>query len=265
MKTEREARDEVIDVCQRMHSKGYVAATDGNVSVRLSEDRILTTPAGLPKGSLRAEQLIVVDMSGNPVYSRFSAPTGVRGAQAPLGSEDQRPSTELRMHLCVYRERPDVFAVVHAHPPISVAFTVAGLPLPGDFLPEVIVTLGQIPTAPYATPGTEAVPASIRNLILTCDALLLAHHGSLTVGKDALEAYLKLEKVEHAATVALASHLLGTVRPLPPEEVSRLSLRRLGLPVVPRAEGASPCAGCLECQEPSLTSRPRPWQMAGDR
>jgi len=251
MKTEREARAEVIDVCQRMHSKGYVAATDGNVSVRLGEDRILTTPSGLPKGSLRAEQLIVVDMGGTPVYSRFSVP------------EDQRPSTELRMHLCVYRERPDVSAVVHAHPPISVAFTVAGLPLPGDFLPEVIVTLGQIPTAPYATPGTEAVPASIRNLIRTCDALLLAHHGSLTVGKDALEAYLKLEKVEHAATVALASHLLGTVRPLPPEEVSRLSLRRLGLPVVPRAEGASPCAGCLECQD-SLPVK-KPWQMAGDR
>jgi L-fuculose-phosphate aldolase len=188
---EHELRREMIRVGRIMWERGYVAATDGNLSARLGADRLLVTGSGMSKGFLSDEDLVVIRLDGEPV----SAYRG-RGQQA---------SSEISMHLEVYRQRPDVEAVVHAHPPLSTAFSIAGVSLARCVIPEVIVTLGAIPTAGYATPGTPEVPDSIRQAIQEYDAIILAHHGSLTVGHSLWEAYLRLEKVEHTAEITLAA------------------------------------------------------------
>ncbi len=210
---EQTARLEIVRVCRLLWERGYVAATDGNVSVRLGADRLLATPSGVSKGLVEPEQLLLTDLSGRP-----------------LPDEEQtaglRPSSELRLHCAAYRERPDICAVVHAHPPLATACTVAGVSLAEPVLPEVLMSLGTIPTAPYATPSSAEGPEAIRGLIAGHDALLLDRHGTLTVGQTALEAYLKLEKVENLAQVILAARQLGQVQVLPPGEVRRLSAVR---------------------------------------
>jgi L-fuculose-phosphate aldolase len=207
---EERARQEVVRVCRLLWERGYVAATDGNVSVRLGPDRLLATPSGLSKGFLTARELVLTDLEGMLLPESEQAAAGLC------------PSSELRMHCAAYRQRPDIRAVVHAHPPLATACTVAGVSLDECVLPEVLVNLGGIPTAPYARPSSADGPRVILDLIAERDALLLDHHGSLTVGKTAFEAYLKLEKVEHAAQVYLAASQLGAVRELPGEEVREL-------------------------------------------
>jgi L-fuculose-phosphate aldolase len=206
--SEEAARQEVAHVSRLLWERGYVAATDGNVSVRLGPDRLLVTPSGLSKGFLTSAQLVLTDLDGAPV------------AGQPVGHA--RPSSELRMHCAAYRARPDIRAVVHAHPPLATACTVAGVSLEEGVLPEVLVNLGGIPTTPYARPSSAEGALVIREAVREHDALLLPHHGSLTVGRTALEAYLKLEKVENAALVYLAARQLGQVRTLPAEEVQQL-------------------------------------------
>jgi len=209
-RTEQEWREEIVRVCRLMHEKGYVTATDGNVSVRLSEDRVLSTPSGFSKGFLSPAQLVITDMEGKRVPSNEPA------------SRDLKPTSELLMHLEAYRQRPDIGAVIHAHPPICVALSIAGISLAKCLLPEVIVTLGLIPTTEYATPSSAEGPQVIRDLIVNHDALILRRHGTLTVGKDPFDAYLKLEKMEYAAYVTLILYQLGKETLLPPAEVAKL-------------------------------------------
>jgi L-fuculose-phosphate aldolase len=197
----------MIRVGRLLWERGYVAATDGNLSVRLGPDRLLVTPSGVSKGFLSTEDLVVIRPDGEPLSGR-------------------RPSSEILMHLEVYHQRPDVNAVVHAHPPVATAFSVAGVSLARCVLPEVVVTLGSIPTTEYATPGTTEVPESIRQAIQDHNALILAHHGSLTVGETLWEAYLRLEKVEHVARVTLAAQQLGHVGTLAQEAVDKLTQMR---------------------------------------
>ena len=178
--TEHELRREMIRVGRLIWERGFVAATDGNLSARIGANRLLVTASGMSKGFLSDEDLVIISLDGKPVSS-------YRG-------RDARPSTEIAMHLEVYRQRPDVNAVIHAHPPLATAFSIAGVSLARCVIPEVIVTMGGIPTAEYATPGTPEVPASIQGAIRDYDALILAHHGSLTVGNTLWEAYLRLEK-----------------------------------------------------------------------
>jgi L-fuculose-phosphate aldolase len=199
-------RQEIVRVCRMLHQKNYLAATDGNVSVRLG-DEVLLTPSGVNKGMLEEDQVISVDLEG-----RLLAGTG-------------RPTSELRMHLLVYELRPDVGAVVHAHLPYATACTLAGISLLEPILPEVVITLKGIPTAAYATPGTEEVPKAIRDLIQEFDAILLSRHGAMTVGREVMDAYNKMEKLEHTARVVLAARLQGPVSPLSASEVEKL--RRL--------------------------------------
>jgi L-fuculose-phosphate aldolase len=208
MATEMELKQEIVCICRMLHRKNYLAATDGNVSVRLAGDRLLTTPSGVHKGLMEAEQVITVDFTG-----RVLAGEG-------------RPTSEIRMHLLAYELRPDVAAVVHAHLPYATACTLAGIDLLEPILPEVVITLGGIPTAPYATPGTTAVPEAIREYLLDYDAILLARHGAMTMGRDVRDAYNKMEKLEHTARVVLAARLQGPVEPLPESEAEEL--RRLG-------------------------------------
>ncbi len=200
-------RQEIVRVCRMLHQKNYLAATDGNVSVRLG-DRVLLTPSGVNKGMLAEDQVITVDLEG-----RLLAGTG-------------RPTSELRMHLLVYELRPEAGAVVHAHLPYATACTLAGISLLEPILPEVVITLKGIPTAAYATPGTEEVPIAIRDLIQEFDAILLSRHGAMTLGRDVMDAYNKMEKLEHTARVVLAARLQGAVLPLSASEVEKLARLR---------------------------------------
>ena len=228
--TEYELREEIVRVGRLMWERGYVAATDGNLSARLGSDRLLVTASGHSKGFLSAGDVLLLDLEGRPA-------SGYRGA-------GQRPSSEILMHLEVYRQRPEIQAVIHAHPPLATAFSIAGISLARCVIPEVIVTLGGIPTTDYATPSTPEVPESIRQAIQHHDAIIMAHHGSLTVGRDLWEAYLRLEKVEHTAQITLAAHQLGHVGTLLPEAVARLAeMRRSRL----QSQGRDVCEGCTVC------------------
>ncbi len=201
--SETELRHEIADVCRRLHEKGFVAASDGNVTARLDADRLLVTPSGVSKGDVVPESLLVCDMDGKKLAG------------------DGKTTAEILLHLAVYRERPDLRAAIHAHPPYATALTVAGLSLDEDVLPEVVVTLGRIPTTRYAVPASPEGPEAIRELIRTYDAMLLDRHGALACGRTVLEAYLRMEKVEHAAQIITLARLLGKVRTLTPDEISR--------------------------------------------
>ncbi len=206
MNSRMHLREEVVWVCRRLAEKGLVAASDGNVSCRLDSNYVLITPGGRHKGDLECADLLVLDETGMPVEGPGT------------------PSSELRMHLCVYENRPDVEAVVHAHPPMLTALTLAGLPFCAELLPEVWLTIGPVPTAPYATPSTREVPDAVRGLIGGHEALLLERHGSLTVGRTVREACMRLEKLEHAAHIQFYAHLLknGPPDPLRTEDLLKL-------------------------------------------
>ncbi|MBA3469282.1 MAG: class II aldolase/adducin family protein [Herpetosiphonaceae bacterium] len=200
-----ELRQQMVAVGQLLYQRGWVPAYDGNFSVALDETWLLTTPAGRCKGLLDPAELIVVDRDGAP-----RDPTA-----AP-------PSTELLMHLAVYRTRPDVLACVHAHPPLAIACTVAGVSLEPAVLPEIILTLGKIPTVPYAMTGTPALGAAIEPFIAHHDAVLLDHHGTLTVGKTLLEAFHRTEQIEQAANIFFNAHQLGAIRRLGRQDIADL-------------------------------------------
>ena len=201
--TEKQAREELVEVSRLCYSRGYISGTEGNFSIRLADNLILTTPACSCKGRLGCDDLVLTDINGNSL-------------------SEKKPSTELKMHLVAYQSRPDVHAVVHAHPTAAVGFTVAGVSLAQCVLPEVVCTLGHIPTAPYATPSTEEIPDSIREFVEKYDAVMLDHHGALTLGKDIFDAYYKLETVEHYAQTLLVAHVLGGPKPLFASQVQKL-------------------------------------------
>ncbi len=186
-----------------MSARGFVAANDGNLSVRLAEGKVLTTPTGVSKGFMSPEAMAVVDMNG-----------------APLDSN--KPSSEIRMHLFVYRERPEVQAVVHAHPVYATGFATAGLSLEECVAAEIVATLGSIPLARYGTPSTEDLAESLRPHVHRSDAFLLANHGVVAAGKDLWEAYYRLERVEHYAHIIFVSRQLGGEKVLPRIEAEKL-------------------------------------------
>jgi len=245
---EAELRAEVVRICRLLWEKGFVAASDGNVSVRFGRDRLIATPSGFSKGFLLATDLLLCDLQGEVRYSSQQA----RGKC--------RPSSELLLHLEVYQQRPDVRAVVHAHPPTAIAFTIAGISLAQCVLPEVIVNLGSVPTTAYATPSSAEGADVVRELIRGHDALILDRHGSVTVGPTLFEAYMKLEKVEHLAKVTLAARQLGRVGLLPQDEVKKLvEMRRdkLGLPPDYEGPGCSNCGACGRDTTGSSPSSPQ--------
>jgi L-fuculose-phosphate aldolase len=201
---EQQTRLDIVEVGRRLWVQGFVASNDGNISVRLGPDRLLTTPKSVSKGFMTPEMMVVTDMDG----------AKVRGARDA--------SSELKMHLEVYRQRPDVGAVVHAHPATATGFAVAGVPLNRAVLAEVITTLGGIPIAEYATPSTAELPAAIRDYIKAHDGLLLANHGALAVAPDLFAAYYRMETIEHFAKISLVARQLGRENLLSRDEVTRL-------------------------------------------
>jgi len=211
---EEKLRQEMVLVGSRMHDQGYISGYDGNISVRVGQDRLLCTPSGVNKAFLHPTDIVVIDLKGE----RLRGKSG--------------PSSEVLMHLEVYSRRTDVACVVHAHPPHAVACTLAGISMSVPQVPETAFILGAVPTAPYATPGTAEVPESIRPFVKSCEALLLARHGALTMGRDLREAYDRLEALEHVAKVLFLARNLGEVPPLTPDEVARLkaSVTARGIP-----------------------------------
>jgi L-fuculose-phosphate aldolase len=192
-------------ICYERH---LMASNDGNISVRVNNEQVLITPSGICKGRMEVEDLLTVDLNGKVL-------------QADPGRKSE-PSSETPMHLEAYKQRPDVRAVIHAHPVFATVLTVAGMELPSDVLPEVMLTLGKIPTSQYATPSSHEDAEAIRELIKDHDAILLRQHGSLTVGKDLEEALINLERLEHVAEVAWRAQLLGEMKRIPLEALVRM-------------------------------------------
>lgn len=235
---EQHLRREIVRIGKLLYDKGLIVATDGNVSARLDANRILATPSGLCKGFMEPEQLIVVDRDGNRVGSSNPA------------NRHLRPTSEMRMHLEAYRRRPDISAVVHAHPPTTVALSIAGVDLAQCLIPEVIVTLGIVPTTQYATPASEENARAIRDLIAGHDAIVLQRHGTLAVGRDPLDAFLKTESIEQMSRIAFMARLLGASPVLPPEEVVKLIAQREALGLGRPADAEDFCAHCGVCHVP---------------
>ena len=202
--TENQLRREIVRVCRRLYDRGLIAGPDGNVSVRLDDGTILVTPAGASKGDLPEDDLVVVSAEGRTV--------------AGVG----RPSSELGMHLRIYARRPDVRAVVHAHPPWATALAVAGEGMTEPVLPEVIVQTGGVPLVPYATPGSDALPDAFEPFLPLHDAFLMANHGATTLGATLSAAHQRMESVEHAARILIGARLLGHVTLLTDAQVAEL-------------------------------------------
>lgn len=202
--TERELRRQLTRFSRWVHRLGFAPGTSGNLSVRLDDHRILATPTGCCKALLRPVDMVIVDRDGHCLC-------GSRNVTSEIG-----------MHLAIYRARPDVNAVVHAHPPIATGFASCGLALDAPLCAELIMTLGKIPLAPYATTGTDEVGASLQPFLHDHDAILMANHGLVTYGKDLLDAFMKTETCEHFAQVTLTAHQLGCRKLLEDEALDKL-------------------------------------------
>ncbi|MTI59024.1 MAG: class II aldolase/adducin family protein [Firmicutes bacterium] len=204
MKSEFELKKDICEVGRRIYTNGFVAANDGNISVRINDKEVLTTPTGVSKGFMTSDMIVKVDMDGNVISGKL------------------KPSSELKMHLDVYKNREDVKSVVHAHPPTATGFAVAGIPLNEMIMPEVIISLGTVPIAKYGTPSTMEIPEAVRKYLDCYDGFLLENHGALTVGTDLFNAYFKMETIELAAKINLTARQLGGVKEISPENVDRL-------------------------------------------
>ncbi len=203
-KTEREIRQEIIEVGKLVWQKGWVAANDGNITVRMDQGRIMATPTGVCKGLMHPDDLIVCDMQGNKIEGR------------------KERTSEIAMHLTVYNLRPDINAVVHAHPPVATGFATAGKSLNLALLPEIIIGLGCVPLAGYGLPGTPELTDPMLPLIPKYDALLMGNHGAVCYGEDVWKAFFRMESVEHFARISLVAELLGGANVLPRTEVQKL-------------------------------------------
>lgn len=242
--TERLLRDEIVRVGQLLYDRGLIVSTDGNISARLTADRVVCTPSGLCKGLMTADQLIIVDLDGKRV-----------GGSTPA-NRDLKPTSEMRMHLEAYRRRADIRGIVHAHPPTVVAASIAGLDLAQCLIPEAIVLLGVVPTTRYATPSSEENVQAIRDLIVGHDALILQRHGTLVVGSSPTDAYLKTETVDQMARVAMMLAVLGKNSPLPAEQVTKLIEQRQAQGFARSADEAEFCEHCNVCHLAGHQSAP---------
>lgn len=208
MPTERKHREEIVRYGRMLHERGFVAAMDGNLSVRLKGERILVTPTCLSKGAMRPADLVIVDLNGKRVAGHKNV------------------TSEIGMHLSIYRMRPDVQAIVHAHPPTATGFAAAGIALTEPLVCEVVIGLGCIPLARYGTPGTSELSQTLEPYIPNYDAILMSNHGVVTYGDTLEHAYMKMETVEHFAQIALVTHLLGRQQPLKQVEIEKLMMAR---------------------------------------
>ena len=204
MPTERKHREDIVRYGRMLHERGFVAAMDGNLSVRLKYNRILVTPTCVSKGAMRPSDMVIVDMEGQRVSGRRNV------------------TSEIGMHLLVYRMRPDVQAICHAHPPTATGFAAAGIALTEPLVCEVVMGLGCIPLARYGTPGTSELAQTLEPFVPNYDAILMSNHGVVAYGDTLEHAYMKMETVEHFSQIALVTHLLGRQQPLQQVEIEKL-------------------------------------------
>ncbi len=207
--SEKEAKKAILDIGQRMYVRNFVAANDGNISVRTGENEVWATPTGVSKGFMKKKMLVKVDLEGNVLEGTY------------------KPSSELKMHLRAYKENPKLRSVCHAHPPICTCFAIAGIPLDVPVLAEAVITLGDVPIAPYAELGSKEVPEVIAPYCHTHNGVLLANHGAVTWAEDAYAAYYRLESMEYYANILmLTEKVIGKQNTLTAEQVERLIAMR---------------------------------------
>lgn len=218
-----EAKKQIIEIGKRMYDKGFVASNDGNISCKVGPNIIWTTPTGVSKGFMTPDMLVKMNFDGKVLMGKL------------------KPSSEVKMHLRVYNENPDVMAVTHAHPPVATSFAIAGISLDRAILPEAVVNLGSVPIAHYATPGSQDVPDSIAPYCKSHNAVLLANHGALSWGKDLTEAYHRLESLEYYATVLMyTGKIIGRANELSCSQVNELIDIREKLGIT--SGGTPPCS-----------------------
>ncbi len=240
MVSEYEIKKQICDIGKRIYDRGMVAANDGNISVKISDNEFLCTPTGVSKGFMTPDYICKVDAKGNVI-------------QANKGF---KPSSEIKMHMRVYKERPDVQSVVHAHPIYATSFAIAGIPLTQPIMPEAVIALGCVPIAEYGTPSTEEIPDAVSKYLQYYDAVLLENHGALAYSDSLLSAYHKMESLEFYAQLLFLSRQLGGPKELSSAQVERLYeiRRQFGLKgkhpadVCPNAKaGKSSCHSCGKC------------------
>lgn len=218
-RTPQQIKEEICEIGRRIYMNGFVAANDGNISVKVGENEFYCTPTGVSKGFMTPDMIIRVDADGNKIDGSLN------------------PSSEIKMHLRVYRERPDVNAVVHAHPPIATAFAVCNIPLNEYIMPEAVLFLGTVPVCAYGTPSTDEIPESLQPYLQDHDAFLLQNHGALTVGNTLMRAYFNMESVEFYAKVSKYAKELGGGREFNDEEMGKLAEIRKRFNVAGRHPG----------------------------
>lgn len=224
-----EAKKMICEIGKRIYNKNFVAANDGNISVKVGPNTIWTTPTGVSKGFMTPDMMVKMDLTGKVLSGKL------------------KPSSEVKMHLRVYNENPEVTAVVHAHPPVATSFAIAGISLDKPVSPEAVVLLGTVPVAPYATPGTQEVPDSIAPYCKDYNAVLLANHGALTWGRDLIEAYYRMESLEHYALMLMYSNnIINKANELNCSQISDLIHIRENLGI--KTGGVPPC----ECEPSSV-------------
>ena len=237
MVNEFEIKKQICEIGRRIYNKGMVAANDGNISVKLNDNEFLCTPTGVSKGFMTPDFICKVDANGKVIQA----------------NGNYKPSSEIKMHMRVYRERPDVTAVVHAHPLYATSFAIAGIPLTEPIMPEAVITLGCVPIAEYGTPSTEEIPDAVSKYLQYYDAVLLANHGALSFSDSLINAYYKMESLEFYAQLMYQSKMLGGPKQLSEEQVQRLYeiRRQFGMTgkhpanVCPNAKAGKPsCHGC---------------------
>ena len=242
LKTEDEHRREICAVGRWLHQRGFVASTDGNISVRLDPRRVLTSPTAVSKGMMALDDLVITDLQGRKLGGR------------------RNPSSELAMHLLFYKRRPDVNAVCHAHPPVATGYAAAGLPLNKALVSEVVLALGCIPVARYGTPGTPELSEALEPLVQHYDAILMANHGVVTCGPDLLTAFFRMETAEHFARVSLVTELLGKQVLLSGGDVEKLLAARARYGATTAAQVGPECPVTSETPGASLDA-----ERAADR
>ena len=236
--SEDELRQQLCDIGRMLYERGFIGAADGNLAVRLDPERLIVTPSGCLKGFMTPEQMVIVDREGRAL-------------------DGGRPSSEIEMHIAILQERPEMSAVVHAHPPYCTAFSIAGVTMARCVIPEIVVTLGTVPTVPYATPGTRELPDSLREPIRHADALVLERHGSVTVGTDLWDAFRVVDMIEHAAHLTHLAAQLGNVKVLDRDQVDRLMDSRQKLGLSGTNTICNDCAARSTCSNPLSRSGSR--------
>jgi L-fuculose-phosphate aldolase len=256
MPSERESRREIVLWGKMLHQRGFVAATDGNLSVRLDERRILATPTAMSKSQMRPADLVIVDREGRQLAGRRNV------------------SSEIAMHLMIYKLRPDIHGIVHAHPPTATGFAAAGMALNQPLVCEVVIGLGSIPLAKYGTPGTPELTDALAPLIPEYDAILMSNHGVVAYGDTLHHAYMKMETVEHFAQIALVTHLLGRQQPLGSAELEKLLVARskyqgpksaASLPIAAVCAGGNNHSRTQAEERTATSSAPKARRMASRR